>query len=189
MLIMCSRWSLGRQPAARLVARVFCVSNQKEITVKMGRLVQLQKYIEVQLPDELDLSAEINPEYCDTYPVITSWKGDEVFFGVSADDQPGNYQHHDYWQSMYDYIKSVSDSGELETLDEGEYETEYASPMSYKTYAFVQGGIETIYNLHLISSEKIAYWIICTCEFKSDIAEIHYQLRKILSTARITYSN
>ncbi|MFQ3177449.1 MAG: hypothetical protein ACI9H9_000554 [Pseudoalteromonas tetraodonis] len=155
----------------------------------MEQVVRIQKYLEVQLPKGLDLTAEINLEYCDEFPVISSWKNGEIFFGLSADDQPGNYTHDEYWESMHDCLKSQSDTDELETIEEGEYITHYDIPMSFRIYSYYVDGVENIYNFHLISSEKIAYWFISPCEDRNDIPEMQSQLFDILKTARITFYN
>lgn len=148
--------------------------------------VHLEKKLIVGLPDALDLTFQMIPEFSEDQELICSWDGDDISYFLTADDQPGGYEHSHYWASIENTLRGSSSDNKVKTMKTGTYNTDDGTEISYRIYKHTQMGEEDIQIYHLINNQNIAYWVITTLLSVGDIFKVNNEIISILKTAELT---
>lgn len=150
--------------------------------------ISLQKNLHVNLPENIDITFQVIPEYSDSEEVICGWLESELKYIITADDPPGGMVHENYWSGMLETLKGNSDNRILKIIASDEYESLFGERITCKIFQTTLDGDEHNHILHLIVGEHIAYWVITVFINITDIFKTNSEVKEILKGARIEYN-
>lgn len=150
--------------------------------------VKLEEHLSIVLPEELDLTYQILPEYSAEQAVVCGWNADGLCYLLTADEQPGGVDHALHWQGLESFLKSSSSDNKIKVLKSGDYRSNEGLEISYRIYKRMQMGAEELLIFHLILNAAIGYWVMPGLAQASDVFIVHNQITKILKSARLTKS-
>ncbi len=145
----------------------------------------------VQIAQHLFIDQEISdqfsfqplPELGIEESVVCFWEEEQVSFILSVDEQPAFSSHQEHWTLLQDSLKK--EFGSLKVKEQGEYESEYGSTVSFHTYEAGTGDDQSLLIYHLISNGKVSYWIVGTLLFCSDSEAVNPIIMSVLETAKM----
>ena len=147
--------------------------------------IKLEKHLKVSLPESLDVTFQLFPEFSEEQEIICGWNDEDISYLLTADDQPGGREHQYYWSSMENALRISSSDNKIKILKSGEYQTNSNEKITFKIYKRKQMGDEEIQIQHLISNDFIAYWVLALIVDVGDIFKVNSEIVEILKTAEI----
>lgn len=148
--------------------------------------VKLEEHLIVVIPEGLDITYQIFPEYSDDQAVICGWNEEGLSYLLVADEQPGGIDYPSYWSSLEDALKLMSSNSRIKVIKSGAYLSDDGLDIRYRIYRRTQQGEEELLVFHLLRNDAIAYWVIPTLVDASDIFIVNNQISKILKSAILT---
>ena len=141
------------------------------------------KTLEVN-PSEMDVTFQIFPDYDPAEKLVHGWKGEELYYLILVDQQPGGEKSQKYWSGILEEIKSGADDRKVAVLSEGVYSGASNKEISYKLLSWVSEGDTTTQMYNLVVGKKTSYWVIAT-PFSDDFEYMVNETKNLLSSSAI----
>lgn len=146
----------------------------------------------IELPEHLDLTYQIIPEYDEREYVLAGWNGEDLLYFMTFEKLPSGWLEADRWfAGLMRDLRAASGGKPVDVLDRGSYPSAGAYSIHYMEYRFnLDGGPETQHQIaSFLGDSGNSYVVSSTLVDAAAAGQMHAETVDILKTARAPTAN